>query len=98
MSRSTLESLSDFFPPDLALDSRLRHQSTDRLSIDDVPFVSRRHRQSAVSVPSLVLVVQFCDALPLDGPFVGPRSVVVVECGSGHPLDFQQDVKLVFRP
>jgi hypothetical protein len=43
-------------------------------------------------------VVQFRDALPLDSPFVGLRSVVVVERGSGHPLDFQQDVKLVFRP
>ena len=84
--------------PDLALDSRFRHQLADRLAVDDIPFILHRHRQSAVSVPTLVLVVQFCDALPLDNPFVGLRSVVVVERGSGHPLDLQQEVKLVFRP
>ena len=86
------------FHPDLALNVGLRHQLADRLAIDDIPFVPHRHRQAAVAVPPLVLMVQFRDALPLDGPFVGLRSVIVVECGSGHPLDFQQDVKLVFWP
>ena len=76
----------------------VRHQFADRLAIDDIPFVPHRHRQAAVAVPTLVLVVQFRNALPLDSPFIGLRSVVVVERGSGHPLDFQQDVKLVFRP
>ena len=43
-------------------------------------------------------MIQFRDALPFDGPLVRFLPGVVIEGGSGHPLDLQQEVKAVSGP
>ena len=43
-------------------------------------------------------MIQLGDALPFNSPFVMLLFVVIVECGFGHPLDLQKEVKSVFGP
>jgi hypothetical protein len=44
-------------------------------------------------------MIQLYEPLPLDSPLVRLLIIVIViECGSGHLLDLQEEVKTVLRP
>ena len=66
--------------------------------VDHITPVMHLLGYTAISVSAVVLIEDPNYLAAFDGPLVGLEDVVVVESGSGHPLDLQKESKPVCRP